>query len=132
MHISDCLTDIILPTIFVHKHFSQNKVFQVCLCLVLLLLFCCFSKGSITASSNFTTLRMLILFRVTISHVGFFLPVGFFQHFDYFPLQSLKWYLVARGVQFQISWTQNTEPKQNNFSFIVPKPVCVRISNNKL
>ena len=35
--------DIMLSTIFFHKPFSRNKYFQVCLCLVLLLLFCCFS-----------------------------------------------------------------------------------------
>ena len=34
------LIDIMLPTIFADKLFPQNKVFQIFLCLVLLLLFC--------------------------------------------------------------------------------------------
>ena len=47
--------EIMLPTIFVLKPFSQRKVFQVCLCLVLLLLFCFFLLHKVAISSNFTT-----------------------------------------------------------------------------
>ena len=47
-------------------------------------------------------MRQLMSFRVTLSHVafgmpaGFFLPVGILQDFDYFPLQSFNWYLASR------------------------------------
>ena len=47
----------------------------------------------------------------SLSHVafglpaGFFLPVGLFQDFDFFPLYSSNRYLVTRGFQFQIPWS---------------------------
>ena len=54
-----CLIDTMLPTIFVYKFFSQNKLSQVFLCLGFLLLFIilCFSisQYSIAANWNFTT-----------------------------------------------------------------------------
>ena len=71
-----------LPTIFFYKHFSQNKVIQVCLfCLaLLLLLFCYFSR--LAASSNFVTAVDIVS--------GFFLPVGFVHDSDYYsPVKIL-------------------------------------------
>ena len=111
MHI--CLPDTqILTIIFVHKLFSQNKVFKVCLCLclVLQLLFCCFS-WSIAASS--TSLWLLILSRVTHDQVVFGLPAGFclpvviFQKCDYFPLQSSNLSLSSRK-RCSNFWTHET------------------------
>ena len=67
-----------LATIFVNKPFSKNKLFQVCVCLVLLLF-----------SSNFTSYNILIPFRSTLRHLvfgllaGFFLLLGLVQDFDY-------------------------------------------------
>lgn len=96
-------------TIFVHQSFSQNRVFQVCLRLALLMLVI-FHEVPIAASS--TSLWLLIVPRVTLSRVAFglpacfFLPVALFQDFDYFPLSfPTSNYLVAKGVQFLFFWT---------------------------
>ena len=110
-----CLINIMLPAIFVYKLFFQNKVFQVCPYLVLLLLFIRGLRVG-AASSNFT--RIVCWYRLEL-HSGFFLPVGLVHHIDYVPLQtryinniitniyiqSFSWYivLVARAEVFKYS-----------------------------
>ena len=92
-----------LPTIFVHKPFYQRK-FSKLICLVLLLLVSSFLLRLISL--------ILILFRVTLTHIVSCLPVRFFQHFDNFFLQSFNWYLVAKR-RCITNVTVNTK-KQNN------------------
>ena len=58
---------------------------------------------------------------------GIFLPTGLFQDFDYFPLKSLNWCLVTRGVQFQMSWST-----LNPSLFIVTKALSRPSSNTFL
>ena len=77
---------------------------------VLLLLFSYFSR--LAASSNF-------VMAVDIVSV-FFLPAGFVHDSDYFPLQSLNWYLIKRGVQFQKSYHWTLMMSTTNFRNMLP------------
>ena len=71
MHIFVCLINIMLPAIFVYKPFFQNKVFQVCPCLVLVVILLLFiSVGA--ASSNFTRDRVVCWYRFRVTLIRVF------------------------------------------------------------
>ena len=66
-----CLINIMLPAIFVYKPFFQNKVFQVCPCLVLVVILLLFiSVGA--ASSNFTRDRVVCWYRFRVTLIRVF------------------------------------------------------------
>ena len=100
-----------LTIFFVCQPFSQNKVLQVCLYLVF---FCCYQLFFMKYSCQLYFTVIVDIVRVTISQVVFGLPAGFclsaglFQEFDYFPFQSVNWYLVAIGALNQSFWTYET------------------------
>ena len=94
--------NILYSGIFVYKPFSHNKVFQVCLCLVALPSAVILWFFKVSYMLDRTSLRLLISLRVALR---VFSASSVIHDFDYFSLQqSFKWYLVKRGVQFQISY----------------------------
>ena len=56
-------------------------------------------QGQIAASLNFIPAAGL--------RSGFFLPVGLVHDIEYFPLQSLNWYLCQKRCSIQISYHVN-------------------------
>ena len=90
-----------LPTHFVYKPFSQNEVFQVCLSVYVLFFCAAILLFLIRLGGCKLELYYDCWYRWEL-HSGFFLPVGLVHDIDYFPFQTFDWYLIARGVQFQI------------------------------
>ena len=111
----------LLTTFLVYQPFSQNKVSRVCQCHVLLLFFDLLFFMKCSCQLDFTVIVDIVQSYgqpcCLWSDSMFFFSIGFFQAFDYFPLQSSNLYLVAIGVLNQSFWMQRNPAYLHRVSY---------------